>query len=87
MDEEDGRPGPRARKLGPADVLTDACAGSLRDPVRLTYTILAIPGYLFGNPPLSSPINQSPSLTMHCRAFFGADLPEASPRAGEGEAV
>ena len=29
MDEEDGRPGPRARKFGPSDVLTDAHVGSL----------------------------------------------------------
>jgi len=32
MDEEDGRLGPRARKFGPSDVLTDAFAGSLRWP-------------------------------------------------------
>jgi hypothetical protein len=30
MDEEDGRPGPRARQFGPTDVLTDASMGSLR---------------------------------------------------------
>ena len=29
MDEEDGRPGPSARKFGPADVLRDVFAGSL----------------------------------------------------------
>jgi hypothetical protein len=30
MDEDDGRLGPQARKSGPADVLTDALAPSLR---------------------------------------------------------
>ena len=32
MDEEDGRPGPRARQLGRVDVLTDASTSSLCSP-------------------------------------------------------
>jgi hypothetical protein len=36
MEEEDGRPGPRARQFGPDGVLTDALADSLRHPLSKT---------------------------------------------------
>jgi hypothetical protein len=69
MDEEDGRPGPRAWKFGPVDVLTDAFAGSLRNPgPAQTY-----PSLFSQFLPKSSAFSARSmihSQTMYCRAFF-----------------
>jgi hypothetical protein len=76
MDEEDGRLGPRARKFGRFDVLTDAIAGSLCRP-------LYDPKALFQPVPQSSaflcPNDLSQSINTHCRALSRAEnLPKAS---------
>jgi hypothetical protein len=63
MDEEDGRPGARARKFGPTDVLTDAVAKSLCRPIQLAQ---------FQNTPyfaLQSRPLRTQSRTSHCGRF------------------
>jgi hypothetical protein len=79
MDEEDGRTGPRARKFGPPDVLTDATAGSLRNhqsilQFRAKFSAIHRSHYhLDSNPCIAA-------------LLFGRGPAGARP-AGEGEAV
>ena len=78
MDEEDGRPGPRARKFGSADVLTDAFAGSLRNLVTAqTYPSLFSQ---FLSKSSAIPCSIDHPFTNHAtpRLFSGVYLPKAS---------
>jgi hypothetical protein len=80
MDEEDGRPGPRARKFGPGDVLTDVFAGSLcRRPRSAEKSRLLAP---LARISMIRACFRSSSIAFNPfqfpRLVFGADLPEAS---------
>jgi hypothetical protein len=77
MDEEDGRLGPRARKFGRFDVLTDAIAGSLCQPLcdpKAPFQPLVPQSSAF-----LRPNDLSQSINTHCRALSRAEnLPKAS---------
>ncbi len=68
MDEEDGRTGPRARKFGPFDVLTDAFAGSLRN--RQIHS----PSFGPYSPQFIAPITTPTQTHASPRVSCGADL-------------
>jgi hypothetical protein len=73
MDEEDGRPGARARKFGPHDVLTDVWMGSLCRPSLPEQACLLLrspSSAFFRARPAANP-------TLTPRPFLVADLPKA----------
>jgi len=76
MDEEDGRPGPRARQCGLFDVPMDVLVRSLR-----CSRLIPVQAALFNRIPISSIASRqsfsSIQPTSNSAHFFGADLPKA----------